>query len=199
MIVNDRRDRYALAVLARISVLLALSACSSLPPAPRAILDEKTGVTTTVVAAPITFARVRSDVSSSARDYVSLVAIEKDVAGHYTQFLLLYRWSVVFRGEAPEAVASVGPALIRSDEREIALKPLAQLPVNISQREQYLEPLDFGVAVAAYTVDFSTLRSIAASRELGLSLPQDLPDASFMLLRDGRPALAQFVQQLNGL
>jgi hypothetical protein len=106
---------------------------------------------------------------------------------------------VVFRGEAPEAVASVGPALIRSDEREIALKPLAQLPVNISQREQYLEPLDFGVAVAAYTVDFSTLRSIAASRELGLSLPQDLPDASFMLLRDGRPALAQFVQQLNGL
>jgi len=180
-------------------MLLALSACSSLPPAPRAILDEKTGITTTVVAAPISFARVRNDVTASARDFVTLVAAEKDVAGHYTQLLLLYRWSVVFRGDVPQAVASVGPVLIRADERDISLQPLDQVPINLSPSEQFFEPYDFGVAVAAYAVDFNTLRSIASSHELRLSLPQNLPDAPFTLWQDGRPALEQFVKQLNGL
>jgi len=199
MIVNSRRDRNALAALARISLLLALSGCSSLPPAPRAILDEQTGVTTTVVAAPFSFARVHNDGSASARDLLTLVAVEKDVAGHYSELLLLYRWSVVFRGYAPDAVASVGPVLIRADEHEIVLQPLDQLPVNLSHRDQFFEPLEAGVAVAAYAVDFNTLRSIAASHELKVSLPQDLPDAPFTLSRDGRPALAQFVKELNGL
>jgi hypothetical protein len=196
---SDRPGRYALAMRAGMSVLLALSACSSLPPAPRAILDEKTGVTTTVVAAPMSFARVHNDVGASARDYVTLVAVERDAAGHYTDLLLLYRWSVMVRGDMPESPTSVGPVLIRADAQEIPLQPLDQVPVNLSPREQFFEPYDIGVAVAAYAVDFKTLRSIAASHELHLSLSQDVPDEPFTLWRDGRSALDQFVKQLNGL
>ena len=85
---------------ALILALLALPACSSSlrpPAASREILDEQSGTTLTVVAAPLVFARERTDVAAHARDYATLVAVEIDNSGKYRTYLLLYRWSTVDR------------------------------------------------------------------------------------------------------
>jgi hypothetical protein len=193
------RGRFALEMLVLIGVLGTLTSCSSLPAAPHALLDEHTGVTTTVVGAPISFARVRIDVTGSAREYLTLVAVERDVSGHYTDLLLLYRWTVIIRGDAPPSEPDVGPVKIQADEHMIDLQPLSPLPLDLSQREPLLfMPIDNGVAVAEYAVNFNTLRWIASSRDLSVNLPQQPFATPFSLWRDGRPALAQFVTQLNG-
>src|SRR5579864_5666129 len=59
------------------------------------IFDEQTGSTLLVVSKPLVFARDRSDVAAFARDYATVVAVEDDRSGEYTQYLLLYRWSTV--------------------------------------------------------------------------------------------------------
>jgi hypothetical protein len=192
------RRALALKVFTGIGLLAALISCSSVPSTPHALLDERTGVTTNVVGAPISFARVRNDVSGSARECLTLVAVERDVSGHYTDLLLVYRWTVVIRGDAPPAAAAVGPVKIRADEHEIDLQALPQIPIDMSQRDQLFMPVESGVAIAAYAADFNTLRLIATSHELTVSLPQQPLETPFSLWRDGRPALAQFVKQLNG-
>ena len=65
------------------------------------IFDEETGSTLLVVSKPLVFARDRSDVAAHARDYATLVAVEDDRSGQYTQYLLLYRWSTVDRRMSP--------------------------------------------------------------------------------------------------
>ena len=72
------------------------------------------------------------------------------------------------------------------------------MPVDLSQRDALFVPFDSGVAIGAFAADFDTMRRIAASHELTVSLPQEPLDVPFSLWRDGRPALAQFVKQLNG-
>jgi hypothetical protein len=180
--------------------LLAFAGCSSLPPGPQSLLEEKTGVTITVVGAPISFARVSSDASASVRDYATLVAVEQDVAGKYTQMFLLHRWSTSIRGApAPPPPVSAGALRIRADEREIALQPLEQVPIDLSAREQLFMPYAPDAVTHAYATDFATMRLIASSHDLGVLLPQEPVDAPFFLWRDGRPALQQFLKELNQL
>jgi hypothetical protein len=179
--------------------LLAMPGCSNLPPAPQSLLQEKTGATITVVGAPISFARVSSDASASMRDYVTLVAVEQDVAGKYTQMFLLYRWSTSIRGEpAPPPTLGSGAVLIRADERDIALQPLEQIPIDLSAREQLFMPYAHAIT-RAYATDFATMRLIASSHNLSLRLPQEPVEAAFPLWRDGRAALEQFLKELNQL
>ena len=97
----------------RVALLLALTAlasCTTQPPhRPTSkaksnsteIFDEQSGSTLSVVAKPLVFARARSDVAAFARDYATLVAVEDDRSGTYTQYLLLYRWSTVDRRMSP--------------------------------------------------------------------------------------------------
>src|SRR6202022_5114063 len=77
-----------------ILALIVLPACTSLPPS-HEILDEQSGNTLLVAAAPLVFARDRTDVAAHARDYATLVAVEVDHSGTYTDYLLLHRWSTV--------------------------------------------------------------------------------------------------------
>jgi len=191
--------RYASFALA--GWLLAFTGCSSVPPAPQSLLEEKTGATVTVVSAPISFARVSSDPAASARDYVTLVALERDVAGKYTQMLLLHRWSTSIRGvpPAPPAAVSAGALLIRADEREIALQALEQVPIDLSAHEQLFIPYTQDAITRAYITDFATMRLIAGSHDLSVLLPQDPAGGPFLLWRDGRPALEQFLKELNQL
>src|ERR1017187_6186347 len=102
-------SRYALAGLAPMSVLVAFAACSTAPPGPRALLNENTGVTISVVAAPMLFARLRNAATASGHDYVTLVAMENDAAGKYTELFLLYRWSM---SGSPPPKESAGRLLI---------------------------------------------------------------------------------------
>jgi len=176
-----------------IAALIVLPACSGVQRAQsQEIFDEQTGNTLLVVAKPLVFARARTDVAAYARDYATLVAVEVDISGKYSDYLLLYRWSTVDPRMSPPPDPSEGELKILAEGREIDLKPQEQLPVSLSRRKQLHVPDQGAVIAYAYKVDAATLRFIASSRELTIRMPQELLDTPFRMWEDGRMALAQF-------
>jgi hypothetical protein len=191
------------------TMLAAVAACSSLPPGPRDLLDEHTGATVTVVGAPITFAREPDGPPSarqpnanandqSSHDFLTLVAIQKDDDGKYTQVLLLYRWSVFFSPVSSSPEEGAGKLIIEIDGHAIELQPLKQLPAGLPKPKDLFVPDTTAAAMHAYVTDVETMRLIASSHELTVRLPEESLSDPFTLWRDGRPALAQFVKQLSG-
>jgi hypothetical protein len=182
---------------ALILALLTLPACSrSLrpPPAPHEILDEQSGTTLSVVAAPLVFARERTDVAAHARDYATLVAVEIDNSGKYRPYLLLYRWSTVDRRMSAPPDPSDGELRILADGRTIELKPLERVPIGLTRRRELHLPDHGDVVTHAYAIDAPTLHFIAGSRSLTVRMPQEQLDVPFELWEDGRAALGQFVK-----
>jgi hypothetical protein len=178
----------------------ALVACSTPPSAPRAVLDERTGVTINAVSTPLLFFRIPGNVLSGARDYVTLVAAENDNAGKYTQLFLMYRWSLsVNGGYVPQPKPNTGRLVVVADGHEFVMEPLDRIPIDLTFSKDLFVPDDQSIRYA-YLTDFQTMRAIARSHELVVKLPQEEegPDTPFSLFRDGRPALAELVNQLNG-
>jgi hypothetical protein len=185
----------SLTTAASLSLAAALASCVSGPPAPKEVFDEQTAATLLVVAKPLVFARERSDVAAHARDYATLVAVEDDRSGEYTDYLLLYRWSTVDRRMSPPPAAEAGALRILADGRAIDLKPLDRLPVGLNKRRELHLPEHGDVTAHAYRVDVSLLHFLATSRELSLRMPQEPLDTPFGLWDDGRPALDQFLRR----
>jgi len=181
--------------------LAFLAACSDVPPGPHNLLDEHTGVTLSVVGAPTLFARVHREAVGPVRDYLTLVAVQKDNAGKYTELLLLYRWSAFYQGAqgaSPATAPSAERLLIEVDGQSIELQALDRVPTDIPRPKDLFVPETSDVAMNAYLTDFETLKRIAMSHQLLIRLPQDPLDAPFSVWRDGRPALAQFVKEWSG-
>jgi hypothetical protein len=180
----------------QLTALLTLSGCvGSHSPLTREILDEQSGNTLIVVSTPLEFARARTDVAAHARDYATLVAVEIDQAGSYSDFLLLYRWSTVDRRMSPPPDPDQGELHILADGRDIDLEPLADLPISLAKREELYVPPHGDLVAHAYRADGPTLRYIASSRQLIVRLPRERLDTPFALFRDGRKALADFAGQ----
>jgi hypothetical protein len=190
------RGLLSFAILAALALALALAACSSVPPSPRDLLDEHTGATVTAVGAPFTF--VRQPDGEASRTFLTLVAIQKDDAGKYTQLLLLYRWSVFYGPGSTTPEESTGKLLIEIDGHSIELQPLQKLPAGLPKPKDLFVPDTTEAALRAYLTDVETMRMIATSHELTVKLSEASPGGPFELWRDGRPALAQFVKQLSG-
>jgi hypothetical protein len=178
------------------AMLVAVAACSSVSPGPRDLLDEHTGVTVTVVGAPITFARQPN--FQPSQDFLTLVAIQKDDAGKFTDLLLLYRWSADFGPVSSSPEDNGGKLLIEIDGRSIELQPLPRLPAGLPKPKDLYVPQTTEAAMRAYVTDLETMRRIATSHDLDLRLPQESISDPFKLWGDSRPALAQFVKQLSG-
>ncbi|HUX74894.1 MAG TPA: hypothetical protein VMV25_13520 [Steroidobacteraceae bacterium] len=183
---------------ALILVLTALASCATQMPAhhgrggSRIFFDETTGSTLSVVDKPLIFARNRSDVAAFARDYATLVALEVDLSGRDSEYLLLYRWSTVDPRMSPPPGPNEGELHLFADGRLIDFRPLPELPISLSRR-RLLQVPDHGDVIAyAYRVDLDTLRFIARSRDLRLRMPQEPLDLPFKLWADARGALAQF-------
>ena len=176
-----------------------LVACATPPSDPHAVLDERSGVTLNAVSAPLLFYRIHGNPQSGARDYVTLVAVEQDNAGKYTQLFLMYRWSLSFNGYAPQPKQNTGRLVVVADGRELVMEPLDRIPIDLASSKDFFVPNDQAVKYA-YLTDFETMRDIAGSHELFVKLPQEeeAPETPFTLWRDGRAALAQLVNQLNG-
>jgi hypothetical protein len=173
---------------------LSVSACAN--PSPRAsheIFDERSGNTLLVVPKPLVFARERMDVAAHARDYATLVAVEIDQSGKYSEYLLLYRWSTVDRRMSAPPDPQAGELKILADGRVIDLMPLEQVPIGLSQRRELHLPEHGEVVAHAYAIDVSTLRFIAESREIAVRMPQESLDTPFTIWEDGRGALGQFL------
>ena len=84
------------------------------------------------------------------------------------------------------------------DRRVIELKPLPDIPVDLSRRHELHVPSNADPVAHAYAVDLQTLGFIAASRVLTLRMPQESLGTPFTLWEDGRAALAQFVRRASG-
>jgi hypothetical protein len=184
----------------RLGLFLALTtlwASTGLPAArpSHEFLDERTGNTLLVVPKPLVFARERTDVAAHARDYATMVAVEIDQSGKYSEYLLLYRWSTVDRRMSPPPDPQAGELKILADGRVIDLMPMEQLPVGLSRPRELHLPEHGDVVTRAYVVDEATLRFIAESRDIVVRMPQESLDIPFTIWEDGRKALAQFLQR----
>jgi hypothetical protein len=185
----------------RVALLLALTglaSCTIQPhrrPPSTEIFDEQTGSTLLIVAKPLVLARERSDVAAHSRDYATLVAVEDDRSGAYTQYLLLYRWSTVDRRMSPPPGPDEGELRILADGRTIELKPLERPPTSLAQGRALHVPEHGDIVYRAYRVDSAMLHYIAASHDLAVRMPQESLDTPFTVWEDGRGALAQFLQR----
>lgn len=176
-----------------------LAACASVPPpAPAGFLDEDTGVTLTVVAKPLVLARDRRDVAAHARDYVTLVAVERNQTGRRNLVLLAYRWSTIDRRVNPQADADARALVLVADGRDIRLQPVSDvLPSELRPRPQLLQPDVTDVAAIAYRVDEATLRYLADSQRISAFYADARGALPFALWADGRAALKLFTQSLG--
>jgi hypothetical protein len=176
-------------------VLTALASCASRPPtASQEIFDESDASTLLVTAKPIVFARERSDLAAYARDYATVVAVEIDISGEYSDYLLVYRWSTVDRRMLPPPDPAGGAMRIIADGRVFDFRPTDKLPVNFAQRRELHIPKHDDVVPRGYKVDAEILHFIATSQDLTLRMPQEPFDASFKLFEDGRRALLEFLK-----
>jgi hypothetical protein len=176
-------------------VLTALASCASRPPAPsQEIFDESDASTLLVVAKPTVFARERSDLAAHARDYATVVAVEIDISGEYSDYLLVYRWSTVDRRMLPPPDAAGGAMRIVADGRVFDFKPVDKLPVNFAQRRELHMPKHDDVVPRGYKVNAETLHFIATSEDLTLRMPQEPLDVPFKMFEDGRRALLEFLK-----
>jgi hypothetical protein len=192
-----------------ILALMVLAACTALaactgfhpkgsharPSGSGEIFDEQTGNTLSMAAAPLVFARPRTDVAANERDYATLVAVEIDQSGKFNDYLLLYRWSTVDRRMSPPPDPNAGELRILAEGRVIDLMPLDQVPISLSRRRDLHVPEHGDVVAHAYPIDVTTLRYIALSRELTVHMPQESLDTPFGLWEDGRKALGRFLQR----
>jgi hypothetical protein len=176
------------------TLALLLGGCASLPsPESPSYLDERTGITLTVVDTPLVLARDRRDLAANARDYLTLVAVNRNESGRITSALLLYRWSTI---DSRVAAPQLGePKLvIVADGRDIRLQPLASVPkefVPTPQHDLWHPPVS-DVSTTAFRIDAATLRFIAQSARVSAFIDQRGDDLPYSLWRDGRAALERF-------
>jgi hypothetical protein len=185
-----------LRALFSLTTLAAVAACSSLPQSPRDLLNDRTGVTVSVVGAPIEFEHEPN--GASAHDFLTLVAIQRDDDGTITALLLLYRWAVYFGAPPFTAEAGSGELLVDVDGHSIDLQPLPRLPAGLPGPKDLFVPATAESEMRAYVTDLETMRLISTGHELTVRLPKESPIGSFTVWHDGRPALGQFVRHLSG-
>jgi hypothetical protein len=175
---------------------LALCACATGhgPPAPRSYLDERSGISVSVAAQPLIFARDRSDLAASSRDYVTLVAAVLDNSGHFQHVLLSYRWSTVDARMDPLRPDDRAPLVITADDRRFVLTPEARTLQDIGLYSPIKLPSIPQRGVRVYLTDLAALRFLAAARSLRVQVGTDELAAPYQIWQDGRPALAGLVQ-----
>jgi hypothetical protein len=187
--------RLEIASLALCSALLA--GCSSLPaPAPINYLDERTGITLTVVDEPIVLARERRDLAANAREYLTLVAATRNQSGRITPVLLVHRWSTIDERVLPLTTPPPESLVIVADGRDLRPTPLKTLPKELSAATDKLwHPQVSRVTSAAYSTDGAQLRWLADSKRLSAFFEAPGEALPYLVWRDGRGALQRFAQE----
>jgi hypothetical protein len=177
-------------------MLLALCGCATShgPPPPRSYLDERSGVSVSVAAQPLIFARERNDLAASARDYVTLVAVVLDNSGHLQHVLMGYRWSTVDARLDPLRPDDRAPLVITADDRRFVLTPEARSLQDIGLYSPIKLPSIPPRGVRVYLTDLAALRFLAAARSLRMQVGTDELSAPYQIWQDGRSALTALVQ-----
>jgi hypothetical protein len=189
-----RKNQVRILALIALQPMIWLSACTTASPGVREVLDDQNAEMLFVATAPLVFARDRQDVAAHAHDFATVVAVDVDRSGQFTDYLLLYRWSTVDSRMSPPPPETAGHLRIVADGRVIDLDPLDHLPLTVNQRQILHAPTHGDVVTHAYRVDVATLRFISTSREIFVTMPREPLDTPFKLWEDGRGALARFLE-----
>jgi hypothetical protein len=179
-----------------LAIFMVLAACTALPAptGPRAMLDERTGDTLSVVEAPWVFARTRTDVAANARDYVQLVAAEASSAGKYRVYLVAQFWSTVDRRMSPYPETTAGELLVQADGREIAFAPMQPFPTLFSDRNDLFAPQRTRCITWVYETDLATLEYMAESKSVSLRLSEQQLQLPYFTWSDAQSDLLNLVR-----
>ncbi len=175
------------------------TSCTLTPPKDTtALLDERTGITLAIVDTPLVFARERRDLAVNARDYVSVVTVERNEAGKHSTALVVYRWSTVDPRINEVTDADARQLVLLADGRDIRLKPMPEpLPEEFRPRPRLHLPPVTRLRTDVYLCDGATLAYLAASKQLSAFFADATGAMPYTLWTDGRAALQRFVDTVG--
>jgi hypothetical protein len=195
-------SRSALRICALLIALTCLHACGDLRAGnePQVYLDQSTAVTVTTVGKPVVFARERPNFAVHMRDYITLAAASVDRAGKLNSILIAYYWTTFDPhgrdGDTAARSRDIPDELILvADDRRIRMVRLQRSAHEIGIEERAHAPPVGGAPPTIYGVDLSTLRYIAAARNLSAQTRTGETVLDYEMWQDGRPALTQWIRQ----
>lgn len=179
---------------------VALLGCSALPePQTGQFLDEHTGISLTVVDKPLILARERRYVAANARDYLTLVAAERNQAGRRQLLLLAHRWSTIDTRTGDRLDSDATQLVLVVDGRDFKLTPLSpSSPHELSQSEKLWRPKVSEVITLAYGADRTLLANLAQGKEISAFFVSSSAVQGFTAWQDGRDALRRFLNTVGG-
>jgi len=186
--------------------LTASAAAAAGANTPLEYVDEQTGVTVTVVARPLVFARDRTTAdggpaqswSSSSKDYVTLAAAAVDRSGKITYLLIGYFWSVGISQPWENARLAREPLVLQLQDRRIELVPQGGTTRDTGIGAP-VHPPPVGPATASlYAVDLASIGLIAESAHPVLYCGGASTPLKYELFEDRLTALREFVRQSSG-
>ena len=172
---------------------------------PLEYVDEQTGVTVTVVARPLVFARERTTFnggptqawSTPPRDYVTLAAAAVDRSGKFSYLLIGYFWSVGMSQPWENERLAREPIVLQVRDRRIELAPQSGTARDAGISTP-VHPPPVGPATATlYSVDLATLGLIAESAHPLLYCGGGDEPVKYELFEDRLTALREFVHHLK--
>lgn len=191
---HARRTAHALMVM----IALACTACAPISREARTTLDPRTGTSLTTADQPLVLARERRDLAAQARDYLTLIAAEVNVAGARRLVLCLHEWSTIdarARGSTPRLPV---PLLVVADGRDILLHPDPSPPFAAGDLPRDLgRPEDAEVFTTFYAIEPEALRYLASAQHLSAALPDRSPALPFAVWRDGRRAQIRLLEAIG--
>jgi hypothetical protein len=176
--------------------LLALLACASTSGDLRQYLDETTAATVTVASRPIVFARERADLAVNARDYLTLIAVDINRAGHHAIYWFGYLWSTIDHRQAEAYSLKADQILLVADDREVELKRSSVDPHDVGLDRPPIERPARAALTILVETDAETLRFIGAVTSLRAVVQTSGSQEPFELWSDGRSSLTAFVRAL---
>ncbi|TLY70561.1 MAG: hypothetical protein E6K49_16315 [Gammaproteobacteria bacterium] len=181
-------------------VALALSACIASPSddRPKEYLDEATAATVSVVGRPLVFAHERPELTSHARDYVTLAAAAVNRNGKVDHVLIAYFWSTVDDRAKPTGAPVTDPLVIAADDRRLRLTLQGHSTLDVGIGVPVHAPPGHDAAPNVYRTDLGTLRFIAEARHLAVLTSADDTPMTYEVWEDQRAALLGLVRLLSG-
>jgi hypothetical protein len=162
--------------------------------ATRTYLDRQTGATITTMERPFVFARERPSLAVNARDYISLVAVEVNLAGERHLYWYGYIWTTIDDGSALATMAHEAEWLLLADVRPVALHDAGAMPRALGIATPPLSaPVRHATAVV-FHADADVLDYVAGAGSLSVHAADS---AEFPLWRDARDELAAFLGRLS--
>ena len=163
----------------------------------REYVDEVTAVSVTVTTNSLVFARERTDLAVNARDYVTLAPLEINRTGRRAYFWSGYVWTTIDRRGRTPVIAADERLVLIADGRPM---PLRQASASLHDQGVGQPPTPIPVRTAQpvlFEAQPEEIAYVAHARELRVVLVSESASESFVLWKDARRGLLDFVERLR--